>query len=130
MSAEKRKLPRRNFSYYMRLMDENSGQLLGHLTDISTGGFKADSASALQTNKDFRLRVELSSEVAAKNSMVFQARSRWCHTDPIDPTTYNVGFQITNMSAGDFEIFLRLFEKYGSRGNSNTGKSAEDYRWR
>jgi len=130
MAAEKRKLPRRDFSYYMRLMDENTGKLLGHLTDISTGGFKADSASALPLNTDFRLRVELSNDVAAKNAMVFQARSRWCHTDPIDPTTYNVGFQITSMSAGDFEIFLRMFEKYGTASDSGRNISAEDYRGR
>jgi len=129
MPAEKRKLARRNFSYYMRIMDEVNGQLVGHLIDISTGGFKLDSSKAIPLNKDFRLRIELTGEVANKNFMIFAARSRWCQPDDIDPSSFNVGFQITNMSPSDFEIFNRIFEKYGSQGNSQR-KSNSDYMWR
>ena len=129
MPSEKRKLARRSFSYYMRVMDEVNGQLVGHLADISTGGFKLDSSAAIPLNKDFRLRIELTNEVANKSFMVFMARSKWCHSDPLDPTAFNVGFQITNMSPSDFEIFSRMFEKYGSdRGQSQ--KRNDDYLWR
>ncbi len=129
MPAEKRKRDRRNFSYYMRIMDETNGKLVGHLADISTGGFKLDCSSALPTNKDFRLRIELTNEVANKSFMVFTARSRWCQSDDIDPSSFNVGFQITNMAPSDFEIFSRMFEKYGSQGNQ-AQKSNTDYLWK
>lgn len=129
MSAEKRKLSRRAFSYYMRVMNEANGQLVGHLADISTGGFKLDSTNAIPNNKDFRLRIELTSEVANKNFMVFMARSKWCTADPMDPNAYNVGFQITNMSPSDFEIFSRMVEKFGSQGGQSQ-KSNDDYLWR
>lgn len=129
MPSEKRKLARRNFSYYMRVMDETNGQLVGHLADISTGGFKLDCSSTIPINKDFRLRIELTSEVANKGFMVFAARSKWCRPDPIDPGSYNVGFQIINMAPSDFEIFSRMFEKYGSEG-SQSQKRSDDYRWR
>lgn len=129
MPADKRKLARRAFSYYMRVMDEVNGQLVGHLADISTGGFKLDTSTAIPPNKDYRLRIELTSEVANKSFMVFTARSRWCHADPLDPTTFNAGFQIVNMSPSDFEIFSRLFEKYGS-ARSETQKRSDDYLWR
>lgn len=129
MPNERRKLNRRNFSYYMRVMDEVNGQLVGHLVDISTGGFKLDCSSAIPANKEFRLRVELTSEVAAKNSMIFNARSRWCKPDLIDPTAFSVGFQITNMTPGDFEIFNRMFEKYGSQSDTKQ-KSSSDYLWK
>jgi len=129
MPAEKRKRDRRNFSYYMRIMDEANGKLVGHLADISTGGFKLDCSTTLPANKDFRLRIELTNEVANKSFMVFTARSRWCQTDPLDPLSYNVGFQITNMAPSDFEIFSRMFEKYGSQIN-RPQKSSTDYLWR
>ncbi|MBI5935515.1 MAG: PilZ domain-containing protein [Chloroflexi bacterium] len=129
MPTEKRKLSRRNFSYYMRVLDETSGQVIGHLSDISTGGFKLDSSRAIPINMDFRLRVELTNEVANKSFMIFLARSRWCHPDPIDPTSFNVGFQITNMAPSDFEIFSRMFEKYGSQSGQHK-KSSNDYLWR
>ena len=129
MPSEKRKLSRRNFSYYMRVMDETNGQLVGHLSDISTGGFKLDCSNVIPNNKDFRLRIELTSEIANKNFMIFLARSKWCRNDPIDPTTFSVGFEITNMTPGDFDIFSRMFEKYGSQG-SQSQKSNNDYLWR
>lgn len=129
MPAEKRKLARRAFSYYMRVMDEANGQLLGHLADISTGGFKLDCSHAVPVNKDFRLRIDLTKEVASKSFMIFMARSKWCQADPIDPTSFNIGFQITNMTPGDFEIFTRMFEKYGSEG-AESQKRSDDYLWR
>ena len=89
MLAEKRTLARRDFSYYMRIMDEVNGQLVGYLADISTGGFKLDSTHAIPTNKEFRLRIALTNEVASKTFMVFLARSKWCQADPIDPTGFN-----------------------------------------
>jgi hypothetical protein len=129
MPSEKRKLARRTFSYYMRVLDEVNGQLVGHLADISTGGFKLDSSKVIPAEKEFRLRIELTNEVANKSHMVFMARSKWCHTDPIDPTSYNVGFQIVNMNPSDFEIFSRMFEKYGSQ-SSQSQKSSNDHLWR
>jgi len=126
MPMERRKLNRRNFSYYMRVMNEATGELVGHLSDISTGGFKLDSRQAVPLNRDFTLRVDLTNEVANKTFMVFVARSRWCQPDHYDPSTYNVGFQIINMTPGDLEIFSRMFEKYGS----NNKNSNLDYLWK
>jgi hypothetical protein len=127
MASERRKLSRKNFSYYMRVMDETSGQLVGHLMELSAGGFRLDSATAIPPNRDYKLRIELSNEVANKNFMVFLARSRWCRADNIDPTSFNVGFQITSMSPSDFEIFSKLFEKYGSTGSL---QRTDDYLWK
>lgn len=126
---ERRKVKRRNFSYYMRMMDDRSGALVGHLTEISTGGFKLDSQKAIAVNQDFNFRIELTSEIANKTFMVFSARSRWCEHDHIDPTSYNVGFQIINITPGDLDIFARMFEKYGTQGN-NDDKSKADYLWK
>lgn len=126
---ERRKVKRRNFSYYMRMMDDRSGALVGHLTEISTGGFKLDSQKAIAANQDFNFRIELTNEIANKTFMVFSARSRWCEHDHIDPTSYNVGFQIINITPGDLDIFARMFEKYGTQGN-NDDKSKADYLWK
>ncbi len=112
---ERRRLERKDFSYYMRLVDNDTHDLVGHLVDISSGGFKLDSQSPIPVNKDFRLRMDLTSEVATKPSMVFVARSKWCEVDPLDPFIYNVGFQLVNISPGDLEIFHRMMEKYGKK---------------
>jgi PilZ domain len=111
--GERRNLDRKVFSYYMQLIDYDRQELVGHLADISPGGFKLDSLSPIPPNKDFRLRLDLTSEIANKSSMIFVARSKWCRVDPLDPFCYNVGFELINISPGDAEIFNRMIEKYG-----------------
>jgi hypothetical protein len=117
---DRRHLERKDFSYYMRLIDNDTQDLVGHLVDISSGGFKLDSQAPIPLNKDFRLRMDLTSEVADKPAMVFVARSKWCEVDPLDPFIYNVGFQLVNISPADLEIINRMMAKYG--------KTAEDKR--
>ena len=128
MAKNNRKLDRRQFTYYMQVLDDSTKQIVGYLSDISTGGFKLDCDQRLPVGQDFRLAIQLNSEIADKTSMVFIARSKWCHPDHIDPTSFNVGFEIVNMAPSDMVIFQRIFEKYGSQ-NATRGKS-DDYLWR
>lgn len=125
--ADKRKINRREFAYYMQVTNDATKELLGYLSDISSGGFKLDSQKKIMPGQDFRLHIELTPEIAEKNSMVFIARSKWCRPDHIDPTTFNIGFEIINMAPSDMVIFQRMFEKYGS---DSRGKNSDDYLWR
>ena len=125
----KRKINRRDFTYYMPVTDDLTKQLVGYLSDISTGGFKLDSPKEIRPGQDFRLQIELTADIADKTSMVFIARSKWSRRDHVDPNTFNVGFEIINISPSDMAIFQRMFEKYGSQ-NTTRSISSEDYRWR
>jgi hypothetical protein len=125
---ERRKLDRRDFSEYLRLMNENTGELIGHLADISTGGFKLESKNPIGANLDFLLRMDNTSNVADKDHLVFSARSKWCQPDPDDPALYNVGFQLLDIAPEDIQIFIRIFEKYGSNNKNN--KKNLDYLWK
>ena len=129
MNKNNRKLTRRAFTYYMQVTDDVTKQLIGYLSDISTGGFKLDCGKKLPTGQDFRLSIQLTAEIADKTSMVFIARSKWCHPDHIDPTSYNVGFEIINMAPNDAVIFQRMFDKYGSQ-NTFKSRASDDYLWR
>ncbi len=112
--ADKRKIKRRNFTYYMQVTNDVTKELVGYLSDISTAGFRLDSQKQVTPGQDFRLHIELTPDIADKNAMIFIARSKWCHRDYIDPNTFNVGFEIINMSPGDMLIFQRMFDKYGT----------------
>jgi hypothetical protein len=125
---EQRKLERREFSNYMRLMNENTGELVGHLADISIGGFRLECKAPILDDLEFLLRMDITSDVADKDHLVFTARSRWCQMDPVDPTVYNVGFQLINIAPEDVGIFIHIFEKYGSENKNN--KKNPDYLWR
>jgi hypothetical protein len=127
--AEKRKLDRRDFSYYMQVTNDLTKEVLGYLSDISTGGFKLDSQNAIAPGQEYRIHIELTPEIADKNVMVFIARSKWCHRDHIDPNSYNVGFEIINMDPSDRAIFQRMFDRYGSE-NSFKSRRSDDYLWK
>ena len=127
--ADKRKIARRDFTYYVQVTDDLTKQLIGYLTDISTGGFRLDTPKKIAAGQDFRMQIQLTPDIADKNSMVFVARSKWCHQDHVDPNTYNVGFEIINMAPSDMAIFQRMFDKYGSEKRMKS-RSANDYLWR
>ena len=121
--SERRRIERKDFSYYMRLIDNDTENIVGHLVDISTGGFKLDSEAPIPINKDFRFRMDLTNEVANKPYMTFLARSKWCQIDPLDPFLFNVGFQLVKIAPGDIEIFNRMIETYGkSRSGQRVDK--------
>jgi hypothetical protein len=113
----------------MRVMNERTGDLVGHLSDISTGGFKLESRTPVAANQEFTLRMDLTNEVSNKDYFVFVARSRWCQRHPIDPVLYNIGFEIIEMAPEDLNIFVRIFEKYGSPVKAKS-KNSTDYLWR
>ena len=127
--ADKRKITRRDFTYYMQVKDAATKQIIGYLSDISTAGFKLDSQIEIPRGQDFRLLIDLTPEIANQNSMVFIARSKWCHRDHVDPFTFNVGFEIINMAPGDMLIFQRMFDKYGSQ-KAMRSKGSDDYLWK
>jgi hypothetical protein len=120
---------RREFYYYKQLIDLDTRTLVGHMSDISVGGFKIDCINPIPVNKEFRLLINLTSEVADKPHMSFVARSRWCAVDPLDPYVYNVGFQLQNIAPDDFEIFNRMLEKYGRDVDRRVANLRRSNKW-
>ena len=127
--SDKRKINRRDFTYYVQVTDDLSKQLIGYLTDISAGGFRLDCPKQIQPGQDFRMQVQLTADIADKTSMSFVATSKWCRPDHVDPNTYNVGFEIITMAPSDLVIFQRMFDKYGSEKRMRS-KSSNDFMWR
>ena len=128
MGSERRKLTRKNFSYYMRVMNERTGDLVGQLSDISSGGFKLESSKPLALGEDYFLRIDQTGEISQKSYITFTARTRWCQKDPYDPTIYNVGFQILEMTPADYDIFVTMFNTYGVQQKIHH-KTNSEYIW-
>ncbi|MCL4270537.1 MAG: PilZ domain-containing protein [Anaerolineales bacterium] len=128
MTAEKRKLTRKIFSYYMRVLDEYTGEIIGQIADISTGGFKIESTQRLPVGASYQLRIDQMGAISPKSHITFAARTRWCQRDPYDPTIYNVGFQIVDMTPADYDIFVSMFNAYGVQQKVHH-KSNTDYIW-
>jgi hypothetical protein len=107
----------------MRVTDEVTGNLVGHFSDISTGGFKVDSSKPIPINTDYKLRIDQTGEISNKSYIIFKARARWCNVDVFDPNLYNVGFQIIEMTPSDYDIFVKMFSAYGVQNYSRQDDS-------
>jgi hypothetical protein len=114
MQPERRKEKRRKFTYYMRVVDANTLQPIGYLTEISAMGIQVDSEKPLPVGVNYTLRMELTAEVANKSYMTFTGRSKWCRADKLTPNQYYIGFEVDITAPDDAEIFNRMIEKYGT----------------
>ena len=116
-----REQDRRACSLYLRLVNHRTGETVGDIADLSPSGFKLESSKQIAVGAEMTFRMDLPPGLADKPYMVFAARSRWCRTDPMDGRLYDIGFEITRMDATDAHIFQRVFERYGTSANLNSG---------
>jgi hypothetical protein len=112
--AERRTTPRKKFSFYMRVLDDDTREILGHMVEVGAIGLQLETTVALPLQKDYYLRLELTPELADRPFIIFIARSKWCKIDDIEPNLYRVGFEIAEIMPDDREIFLRILAKYGT----------------
>jgi hypothetical protein len=117
MADERRNLKRSKFSYYMRVLDNYTQQVVGYLANISPRGFQLDCSQPIILNKDYTLRLDLTADISERSFIVFSARCRWSRPSENDPFSYDAGFQILNISPNDDVIFQRIVTKYGSKDN-------------
>ncbi len=110
---ERRTTPRKKFSFYMRVLDDDTRTMLGHMVEVSAIGLQLETIVPLPPERDFYLHLELTPELADRPFMVFIARSKWCRPDVIEPNLYHVGFAIVEIMPDDMEVFMRIIEKYG-----------------
>jgi hypothetical protein len=114
--AERRKTKRKYLMFYTRVFDVENSKLLGHLVDITPAGVMVISEQTLPAGQPFRLRIELSPEVAAEPFLEFDARSVWCHQD-VNPQFYNTGFELSGITPESVAVIERIIEAYGFRDN-------------
>jgi hypothetical protein len=114
--SERRKVRRRYLLYYSRVFDAQTGDLLGNLVDITPLGTMLVSEMPIPTDTVFRLKLELSEDIADKPFLECTAKSTWCQPD-IAPGSYNTGFQMLDITPQDMEIVQRIIDTYGFRNN-------------
>ncbi len=110
---ERRTTPRRSFSYHVRVMDDDTQKTIGHLVEMSEMGVQLETSVPLPLEKDYFLRMELTSDIASTAFIVFSARTKWCRTDKITPNMYHCGFEITDMIPEDRVTYRTMIERFG-----------------
>ena len=113
MGSERRISNRRKFGYYMPVIDNNTHETIGYLSDISAGGFKLESQKSLVANMVYHLRLDLTAEFSKRSNITFFAKVAWSQPDPLSPLEFVHGFQIVSITPEEQMIFERIVEKYG-----------------
>ena len=113
MQPERRKEGRHKGGDYMRVIDNDTEEIIGYLTEISLGGFRLECPKLLTLDKDYTLRLEYALEEKDKWYVVFVAQAKWSQADPITPSEYIQGFQIVAIAPSEQEIYQGIVENYG-----------------
>lgn len=109
---EKRTTPRRKFNMYMRVLNDDIGEILGHMVEVSANGLRLETVGPLPLERDYYLRIELTPDLGPMPFIIFIARTKWCKMDTIQPNLFQVGFEIIEIVPEDKQAFLRIIRKY------------------
>jgi len=112
----RRKIDRHYLLSFMCVSDATTNQPIGDLVDITLRGARIVGQEPIPEGQAMRLRLALSSEITEKPFIEFPARSRWCLPD-IDPSRYNIGFEILELSPEDSAILQKIINMHGFQEN-------------
>ncbi|MCM8813168.1 MAG: PilZ domain-containing protein [Candidatus Omnitrophica bacterium] len=107
-----RKLHRRHLIYYLRVFNQQSGVMLGHLVDITPDGVMLVSETAIAVGAKYQCEMVLPQEISGTKKVCFEARSVWTKQD-INPDFFATGFEIRNISEKDIDLIGTLVDRFG-----------------
>jgi len=108
--AEKRNHRRANLVYNLEVYDLDTEKCVGHLVDVSLGGFKILSESQIVPGTDYHFRIYLPEE-HSQESFTMKARSCWSNTD-INPDYFASGFCFIEHSLESIKLIKMLMHRY------------------
>jgi hypothetical protein len=108
----RRKHKRIYLAFFTRLFDCDTGELLGHLANLTAEGAMIISEKALQTDRVYRLFMDLSEAFFSKNHLEFVARCVWSQPEEMAPRFYNSGFQFEKIDPQDVQIIAQIIQEY------------------
>lgn len=110
---EKRTTPRKKFNMYMPVLNDDTGEILGHMVEVSKIGLRLETLETMPLEKDHYLRIDLTPDLGGPMPfIVFIARTKWCKMDAVQPNLFQVGFEIIEIVPEDQEVFFRIIQKY------------------
>lgn len=107
---ERRKYPRKNVNQPIKVIDQDRGELIGHLVDISLEGFMVITPNPIAINRVFQVCLELPQELGI-SPLALGVECLWRELSG-DRQTYWAGFQIIDISSTSGEDLGRFIEDH------------------
>ena len=110
---DRRRESRKFLTFFSRVLDRETGILLGYLVDLTTGGALLIGNVFFQPNSLLELRLDLPEGFTAQDQLEIEARAVWSRPDT-DPEFYRTGLQLVNIKPTDLMILERLLNIHSS----------------
>ncbi|MFH1075693.1 MAG: PilZ domain-containing protein [Pseudomonadota bacterium] len=107
----RRMLKRRPLVFYFKVFEQDSGELLGYIGDITAEGMMLISQNPIPKNRVLQLRIYLPVEIFIKESADIKAQSIWCKQG-LKPELYEIGFKLLDTVTSDLEALIALIARY------------------
>ncbi|MCP4697171.1 MAG: hypothetical protein GY862_10020 [Gammaproteobacteria bacterium] len=119
---ERRNIERRELVSLLRVLDLETGELLGYLADVTTDGLMLYSEAPITVGKLYSLEIRMQNLEAAMfyedgrdKRIRFQGESRWCSGEA-NPPLYSTGFLLTDVSPAALISISYMIRKLGKGG--------------
>ena len=92
---------------FFAVYNNDNGELLGQLADLSASGMKLISMHALETNQTIHVRIDLPRDVNNREEIVVMAKTVWCKPHP-KGELFDIGFHFEDVSRTDRAVIEQL----------------------
>jgi len=110
----RRSQERKYLDYFSRVLDRDSGILIGYLVDLTTGGALIVSNYSLKQNTILDLRIDLPEGFSEQKQLDFIAKIVWVLPD-IDPEFYRIGIQLVDIRTSDLTALEHLIINFSNK---------------
>lgn len=113
---EKRNLRRWQLIFYLRVFEEETGQLLGYVVDISTSGLMLISDQPIPIGQDYNLWLDIPQDEAGQRSKIsLHARSLWSRKD-VNPDFLDTGFCLVDVTTEQVHRIQLIIDDFKFHG--------------
>ena len=98
--SQKRSQKRSHLTYYLDVIDTETGTKIGKIADITVDGLMLLSQTMIKVGVEKNLKITSSDNYF--EPIVFTSDCRWCRVD-VNPDYYDIGFHMDHISEYDKE---------------------------
>lgn len=95
--SDMRHRPRKNTPHNVKVIDEETGRVMGRVVDITADGMMLVSDRELVPGRQFHVRITLPVMAQDRTDVTVDARAVWCNQDT-NPSFWKVGFKFLNLA--------------------------------
>jgi hypothetical protein len=104
--------PRHELNVYLEVREADSGQAVGHVVDLTTGGMRLVTTGVFEEGATLRLLIAMDIGPAGDKTVPVNAVCTWAGRD-VNPDLNAAGFRFENMTPLEEASLARLIRQHG-----------------